>query len=138
MRAGIRYFALAAGIAAIVGAAQTAPAQNWGNGRVAVEKRGANCYVVSFTRSASTRAQSQQISRAGLKSYINAFIQQQGWRRSRVKIRAKRAKPNPSMRDSVPRSEFFRPDKVTSRDYTQCWEGVFAPAICTAGALVCK
>lgn len=138
MKGGIRELALAVTIAAGTALAQPALAQDWGDGRVQVEKQSANCYVVSFTRSAGTKAQSQKIARAGLRNYIVSFIQQQGWRRSTTKIRAKRAKPNPSLRDSVPRSEFFRPDIVTSRDYTQCWEGVFAPAICTSGALVCK
>ncbi len=138
MRGVIGYLGLAAGIAALVAFTRPATAQDWGNGRVEIEPSGANCFIVSFTRSASTKAESQKISRTGLKTQIVDLIRQQGWRRSQVKIRAKRAKPNPSLRDSVPASEFFRPDIVTARDYTQCWEGLFAPAICTAGALVCK
>lgn len=120
--------------------AMTLPAQSaiWGLGRVLVEPRGKNCFIVSFTRSADTKAESQMVARAGLKLHVNGLIQRQGWWRSRAKIRAKRARPNPSMRSSVPRSEFLKPDIVTARDYTQCWEGVIAPAICTAGALVCK
>lgn len=136
-----RYLTASVAAAALAGTiALNTPvnAATWGHGRVQVEPHGKNCYIVSFTRSAENRAESLRISREGLKTHVIDLIQRKGWRRSTTKIRAKRAKPNPSMRDSVPKNEFFKPDHVTSKDYTQCWTGVVAPAICTAGSLVCK
>lgn len=109
-----------------------------GDGRVEVENRGANCRLISFSQSARYPSIARENSQAGLKKQILVIVQFEGWKRSQIKVSAKRAKPNPSMRSSVPSSEFVRPDVVTDQAYTQCWTGVFAPYVCTSGALVCR
>lgn len=109
-----------------------------GDGRVEVENRGANCRLISFSQSAGEVAVARRNSQSGLKKQVLVIVQLEGWKRSRIKVSARRAKPNPSMRDSVPSNEFVRPDTVTAKAYTQCWTGVFAPYVCTSGALVCK
>jgi len=109
-----------------------------GNGRVLVENKGANCRLVSFSQSAGDRARALKNSQAGLKTHVLDTIRLEGWRRSKVSIRARRAKPNPSIRDSVPKNEFVGGNVVTRTSYSQCWTGVFAPYVCTSAALVCK
>lgn len=136
MRVRVRGLSFAAGFISIISLLpQTTLA---GDGRVDVVNRGSNCRLISFSQSAGEVAVARRNSQSGLKKQILVIIQLEGWKRSRIKASARRAKPNPSMRDSVPSNEFVRPDVVTSKAYTQCWTGVFAPYVCTSGALVCK
>ncbi|GAB4228711.1 MAG: hypothetical protein Kow0032_09350 [Methyloligellaceae bacterium] len=109
-----------------------------GNGRVEVVNHGKNCRIVSFSQSADKLKVALKNSQNGLKRQVEEVIRLEGWRRSRVKIRAKRARPNPSIRTSVPKNEFVGGNVVTRTSYSQCWTGVFAPYVCTSGALVCK
>lgn len=136
MSSNIRKTGLIAGI--LAGAFLLPLTAQAGNGRVLVENQGVNCRLVSFSQSADERSLALKNSQAGLKIHILDTIKMEGWRRSKVKIRAKRAKPNPSIRDSVPKNEFVGGNVVTRTSYSQCWTGVFAPYVCTSAALVCK
>lgn len=136
MRAKLLGGVAAAGAVLLI--AGPAMADVLGPGRPDYVEHGKSCYVVSYTRSATTRSESLSASRDGLATYIKEFLAMQGWSRSKARISAKKATPNPSLRSDVPREAFFKPDSVSKSAYTQCWEGVIAPAICTSGALVCK
>ena len=55
-------------------------------------------------------------------------------------LRARRVKPDPfwkSVRPVVTADMLLKPDVVNSKTYSQCWEGVVVPYVCTAGAVAC-
>jgi hypothetical protein len=57
-----------------------------------------------------------------------------------VTLRARRVKPDPfwkSVRPVVTPDMLLKPDVVNSKTYSQCWEGVVVPYVCTAGAVAC-
>lgn len=136
MRRGV--LACAAFASVVVLMSGPATAGLLGPGRPYYYEHGKSCYVVSYTRSATTKEESIEGSRSGLAGYIKEFIAMKSWSRSKTRISAKKATPNPSIRSDVPKEAFFKPDLVSKTAYTQCWEGVIAPYICTSGAQVCQ
>ena len=134
MRTGV----VSLGVLAVAAIALSPAIAEAGNGRVEVVKQGKNCRLVSFSQSADKLKVALANSQKNLKSHVLETIRLEGWRRSKVKIRAKRARPNPSIRDSVPKNEFVGGNVVTKTSYSQCWTGVFAPYVCTSASLVCK
>jgi len=54
-----------------------------------------------------------------------------------VTLSAMRATPEPYWRPSVSENMMYKPDIVTSKSYTVCWQGVVSPYVCTSGANAC-
>ena len=54
-----------------------------------------------------------------------------------VTLSAMRAAPQPYWRGSVSDNMMYRPDIVTSKSYTVCWQGVVSTYVCTSGAKAC-
>lgn len=54
-----------------------------------------------------------------------------------ITVSAMRADPQPYWRGSVSENMMYRPDIVTEKSYTICWQGVVSPYVCTAGARIC-
>ena len=54
-----------------------------------------------------------------------------------VTVSAMRAEPQPYWRGRVSENMMHRPDIVTEKSYTICWQGVVSTYVCTSGAQVC-
>ena len=54
-----------------------------------------------------------------------------------VTLSAMRAAPQPYWRGSVSENMMYKPDIVTSKSYTVCWQGVVSSYVCTSGAKAC-
>jgi hypothetical protein len=54
-----------------------------------------------------------------------------------VSVSAMRAEPQPYWRGRVSENMMYRPDIVTDKSYTVCWQGVVSTYVCTSGAQVC-
>ena len=54
-----------------------------------------------------------------------------------VTLSAMRAAPQPYWRGSVSDNMMYKPDIVTSKSYTVCWQGVVSTYVCTSGAKAC-
>ena len=108
--------------------------------RPTVQKLSKRCYFISATMDGGPGKHSIDRSRQALKETIADFRRRQppeeGWM-GRVSIVGMRPKPNPYMRDSVPRN-LTLPGGSTRGASTVCWRGVIAPAVCTSGAKVCR
>ena len=53
-----------------------------------------------------------------------------------VSVSAMRAEPQPYWRGRVSENMMYRPDIVTDKSYTVCWQGVVSTYVCTSGAQV--
>lgn len=100
------------------------------------------CYQISATLDGPTKPNAVGRAQKALEETIDAWRRDQGWpsgwRSRRVRITAMKAKPQPYLRRSVREELYYRPDVVTKRAYTVCWEGVISPVVCTSGAKLCK
>ena len=54
-----------------------------------------------------------------------------------VTVSAMRAEPQPYWRGRGSENMMYRPDIVTDKSYTVCWQGVVSTYVCTSGAQVC-
>ena len=54
-----------------------------------------------------------------------------------VTIGAMRAEPQPYWRGRVSENMMYRPDIVTEKSYTVCWQRVVSTYVCTSGAQIC-
>jgi len=54
-----------------------------------------------------------------------------------VTVSAMRAEPQPYWRGRVSENMMYRPDIVTDKSHTVCWQGVVSTYVCTSGARVC-
>jgi hypothetical protein len=54
-----------------------------------------------------------------------------------VTVSPMQAQPEPYWRGSVSENMMYRPDIVTAKSYTVCWQGVISPYVCTSGAKAC-
>lgn|SRR5512143_1164114 len=54
-----------------------------------------------------------------------------------VTVSAMRAEPQPYWRPYVSDNMYYRPDIVSAKSYTICWQGVVSPYVCTSGAKIC-
>lgn len=102
---------------------------------------GANaaCQVVNGTQDGGNKQRAVEKSRATLEDAIAAMKKRPGWANASVAPVKVRAIPLWKMvRTSVPKDAYLRPDVVSSRAYTVCWEGVYSPAVCSSGAKLCQ
>jgi hypothetical protein len=54
-----------------------------------------------------------------------------------VTLSPMRTAPQPYWRGSVSENMMYKPDIVTAKSYTICWQGVVSPYVCTSGAKAC-
>jgi hypothetical protein len=100
---------------------------------------GANCQLVKGTQDGRNKQRAIEKSRETLEQGVREVKARHGWKRVSVTPRALQAEPLWKMvRTSVPKDAYMRPDVQSARAYTVCWEGVFSPAVCTSGAMVCQ
>lgn len=98
-----------------------------------------NCQLVKGTQDGRNKQRAIEKSRETLEIGVKEVQQRRGWKRVSVTPRRLRAEPLWKMvRTSVPKEAYMWPAVKSSRAYTVCWEGVFSPAVCTSGALVCQ
>ena len=98
----------------------------------------AKCQLIKATNSASSKALAAKAAHQNAIDNAYALKRQYGWKY--VTLRARRVKPDPfwkSVRPVVTRDMLLKPDVVNSKTYSQCWEGVVVPYVCTAGAVAC-
>ena len=99
----------------------------------------AACQVVNGTQDGGNKQRAVEKSRATLEDAIAAMKKRPGWGTASVTPVRVRATPLWKMvRTSVPKDAYLRPDVVSDRAYTVCWEGVYSPAVCSSGAKLCQ
>jgi len=100
---------------------------------------GANCQLVKGTQDGRNKQRAIEKSRETLEQGVREVKARRGWKQVSVTPRQLRAEPLWKMvRTSVPKEAYMWPAVKSARAYTVCWEGVFSPAVCTSGALVCQ
>ncbi|MGI9383915.1 MAG: hypothetical protein ACR2PO_12245 [Methyloligellaceae bacterium] len=77
-------------------------------------------------------------SQEGLEKLFVEWRRDRHWSKASMRIKAAKATPKPSLRSAVAEETILKPDVVTKTSYTQCWEGVIWPYVCTSGAKVCR
>jgi hypothetical protein len=97
----------------------------------------ANAGCVGLAGTADGFDKETAVSRAqlALADYIKEY--KAAKRLGAVTVSPMRAKPEPYWRDSVSENMMYRPDIVTAKSYTICWQGVISPYVCTSGAKAC-
>lgn len=108
------------------------------DGAVDWQPAGKDCYIVSNSHHGFTPESAREQSQKGLPILIEELRRDFFWSKARMKVTAAKAKPNPSLRSTVPADAFVKPDVKTETSYTQCWTGVIWPYVCSAGAKICK
>ena len=99
----------------------------------------AACQVINGTQDGRNKQRAVEKSRETLEEAIVAAKRKYGWKNISVTPVRVRATPLWKMvRTSVPKDAYLRPDVVSSRAYTVCWEGVYSPAVCSSGARICQ
>ena len=99
----------------------------------------AACQVVNGTQDGGNKQRAVEKSRATLEDAIVAMKKRPGWANASVTPVKVRAIPLWKMvRTSVPKDAYLRPDVISGRAYTVCWEGVYSPAVCSSGAKLCQ
>ena len=99
----------------------------------------AACQVINGTQDGRNKQRAVEKSRETLEEAIVATKRKNGW--TNVNIMPVRVRATPlwkMVRTSVPKDAYLRPDVVSSRAYTVCWEGVYSPAVCSSGARICQ
>jgi hypothetical protein len=98
----------------------------------------ARCQLIVATNSAGSKLLAAKAAHQNAIDSANQLRSQYGWRY--VTLRARKVTPDPfwkSVRPVVTRDMLLKPDIVTAKTYSQCWEGVVVPYVCTAGAVAC-
>jgi hypothetical protein len=121
MKSYLRVLALAS-MAAGLCLAQGAPAS-------------AGCIGLSGTADGFDKETAVGRAQLALADYINEYKASKHL--SAVTVSPMRAQPQPYWRDSVSENMMYRPDIVTGKSYTICWQGVVSPYVCTSGAKAC-
>ena len=99
----------------------------------------AACQVINGTQDGGNKQRAVEKSRETLEEAIVATKRRNGWKNVSVTPVRVRATPLWKMvRTSVPKNAYLRPDVVSGRAYTVCWEGVYSPAGCSSGARICQ
>lgn len=103
-----------------------------------MEPAAAGCQLIRATNSAESKASAARAAHANALQTAQQIKHQRGWRY--VNVRARKVTPDPfwkSVRPVVTKDMLLKPDVVTAQTYSQCWEGVVVPFVCTAGAVAC-
>jgi len=98
----------------------------------------AGCQLIKATNSAESKASAARAAYQNAIDSAETLRRQKGWRY--VTLRARKVKPDPfwkAVRPVVTPDMLLKPDVVTAKTYSQCWEGVVVPYVCTAGAIAC-
>jgi len=98
----------------------------------------ARCQLIVATNSAASKALAARAAHQNAIDSGNQLKRQFGW--TYVTLRARKVKPDPfwkAVRPVVTNDMLLKPDIVTAQTYSQCWEGVVVPYVCTAGAIAC-
>lgn len=127
---GFRLFAMVLGLAMFV-VAGLQPAE----ARRDVISNAGKCYIISSSFHGTNPPKALRQARDDLELAIKRLSNKEGWKNPRVS--AQRVRPNPTLRSEVTADVMLKPDVKTSRSYTQCWEGVIWPYVCTSGAKLC-
>jgi len=103
-----------------------------------LEPASAGCQLIKATNSAESKASAARAAYQNAIDSAEELRRQKGWRY--VTLRPKKVTPDPfwkAVRPVVTADMLLKPDVVTSKTYSQCWEGVVVPYVCTAGAIAC-
>jgi hypothetical protein len=98
----------------------------------------AKCQLIKATNSAASKALAAKAAQQNAIDNAMALKRQYGWKY--VTLRARKVQPDPfwkAVRPVVTPDMLLKPDVVTAKTYSQCWEGVVVPYVCTAGAVAC-
>jgi hypothetical protein len=104
----------------------------------AYEPAAAKCELIKATNSAGSKMAAARAAHQNAIDNANMLKHKYGWRY--VTLRARKVQPDPfwkSVRPVVTPDMLLKPDVVTAQTYSQCWEGVVVPYVCTAGAVAC-
>jgi hypothetical protein len=104
----------------------------------AVQPASAGCQLIRATNSAESKAEAAKAAYQNAIETANDIKRQKGWKY--VTLSARRVTPDPfwkAVRPVVTKDMLLKPDIVTAKTYSQCWEGVVVPYVCTAGAVAC-
>lgn len=99
---------------------------------------GDSCFIISNSHHGFTKESAATKSQQGLETLVVEFRRDRHWSKARMRIEAAKATPKPSLRSAVAEDAILKPDLTTKTSYTQCWEGVIWPYVCTSGAKVCR
>lgn len=132
MTAASRFAALVLGAASLVAALPPAAEAR----REIITPAGRSCYVISSSHHGLSPASVLVQAQRDLVIAVDNVRRERGWKR--VRVRARRVTPNPTLRSQVTRSILIKPDVRTRTSYSQCWPGVIWPYVCTSGARVCR
>lgn len=103
-----------------------------------LEPASAGCQLIKATNSAESKASAARAAYQNAIDSAEELRRQKGWRY--VTLRPRKVTPDPfwkAVRPVVTADMLLKPDVVTSKTYSQCWEGVVVPYVCTAGAIAC-
>jgi hypothetical protein len=98
----------------------------------------AGCQLIRATNSAASKALAAVAAQQNAIATANEIKAAHGW--SYVSLSPRKVTPDPfwkAVRPVVTENMLLKPDVVTSKTYSQCWEGVVVPYVCTAGAVAC-
>ena len=95
----------------------------------------AACVGLSGTADGFDKETAVSRAQLALEQYVKEYKAQN--KLGAVTLTAMRAEPQPYWRGSVSENMFYKPDIVTSKSYTICWQGVVSPYVCTSGAKAC-
>ena len=103
-----------------------------------LEPASAGCQLIKATNSAESKASAARAAYQNAIDSAEELRRQKGWRY--VTLRPRKVTPDPfwkAVRPVVTADMLLKPDVVTAKTYSQCWEGVVVPYVCTAGAIAC-
>jgi hypothetical protein len=95
----------------------------------------AGCVGLSGTADGFDKETAVSRAQLALDQYVKEYRAQK--KLGAVTLSAMRAAPQPYWRSSVSENMFYKPDIVTAKSYTVCWQGVVSPFVCTSGAKAC-
>ena len=96
------------------------------------------CFIVSNSHHGFSKESAVVQSQEGLEKFFEEWRRDRHWSKATMRIEGAKATPRPSLRSGVAEEMILKPDVVTERSYTKCWEGVIWPYVCTSDAKVCR
>lgn len=96
------------------------------------------CFHVAASYGGYSKEEAVDKTQRALLETIRTWRRRQGWGREPVSVDPMRPEPRPFVRGSVSEDLMLPPDVVSDMAHTTCWKGLVLPAVCSAGARVCR
>lgn len=96
------------------------------------------CFHIAASYGGDTKEEAVEKAQTALDETIRTWRRRHGWGGVGIRVTPLAPAPQPFVRATVSPHLMLEPDVVSGHAHTVCWRGVVLPAVCTAGARVCR